>query len=82
MFVIEELEAWNPNFRSKATARVSPTRHFVDPSIASAALNMAPNDLLNDLKTCGFLFESMCIRDLRVYADALRGKVYHMIIPG
>ncbi len=77
LFVIEELEAWNPNFRSKATARVSPTRHFVDPSIATAALNMSPEDLLNDLQTCGFFFESMCIRDLRVYADLLKGKVFH-----
>ncbi len=77
LFVIEELESWNPNFRSKATARVSPTRHFVDPSIATSALNMSPQDLINDIKTFGLLFESLCIRDLRVYSDVLKGKVYH-----
>lgn len=79
LFVIEELDAWNPNFRSKTTARVSPTRHFVDPSIATAALNLGPQDLIHDLKTFGFLFESLCIRDLRVFADALNGKVYHYL---
>lgn len=77
LFVIEELESWNPNFRSKATARVSPTRHFVDPSIATSSLNMSPQDLINDIKTFGLLFESLCIRDLRVYSDVLKGKVYH-----
>lgn len=77
LFVIEELEAWNPNFRSKATARVSPTRHFVDPSIATSALNMSPQDLINDIKTFGLLFESLCIRDLHIYTDVLKGKVYH-----
>jgi len=79
IYVIEELEAWNPNFRSKASARTSPTRHFVDPSIATAALHMSPEDLLNDIRTCGFFFESLCVRDLRVYADSLKGQVFHYL---
>lgn len=77
LYVIEELEAWNPNFRSKASIRVSSTRHFVDPSIATAALHISPKDLVNDIRTCGLLFESLCIRDLRVYSDFLKGKVFH-----
>jgi len=75
--VVDDLDAWNPNLRSKAAIRTSPTRHFVDPSIATAALGVTPSDLLNDFKTMGLLFESLCIRDLRVYADALDGAVYH-----
>ena len=77
IFVIEDMPAWNPNLRSKTAIRSSDTRYYVDPSIAAAALGIGPNDLLNDLKTFGFLFEALCIRDLRVYADALNGKVYH-----
>ncbi len=77
IFVIEESLAWNPNLRSKASVRTSNTRYFVDPSIGVAALGIGPNDLLNDLKTFGFIFESLCIRDLRVYADYLNGQVYH-----
>ncbi len=77
IFVIEDLPAWNPNIRSKTAIRSSVTRYFVDPSIAIASLGIGPNDLLNDLKTFGFLFETLCIRDLRVFADALGGNVYH-----
>lgn len=77
MFVIEELEAWNPNLRSKSAVRTSNTLHFVDPSIATASLGISPEDLINDLNTFGLIFESMCIRDLRIYADYLDGKVYH-----
>lgn len=77
MFVIEELEAWNPNLRSKSAIRTSNTLHFVDPSIATASLGVSPGDLINDLNTFGLMFESMCVRDLRVYADYLDGKVYH-----
>lgn len=77
IFVIEDLSAWNPNLRSKTAIRTSPTCYFFDPSIATAALGLGPNDLLNDLKTFGFLFETLCIRDLRVYSDAINGKVYH-----
>ena len=76
IFVIEELEAWNPNLRSRAAIRTSNTRFFVDPSIATSSLRIGPMDLINDLKIMGFLFESLCIRDLRVYADALEGDVY------
>lgn len=77
IFVIEDSAAWNPNLRSKSAIRTSDTRYFVDPSIATAALGMGPNDLLNDLKTFGLFFETLCVRDLRVYADALGGQVYH-----
>lgn len=77
IFVIEDMPAWNPNLRSKTAIRTSDTRYFVDPSIATAALGLGPNDLLNDLNTFGFIFETLCVRDLRVYADALDGKVYH-----
>ena len=71
------MPAWNPNLRSKAAIRSSDTRYYIDPSIAAAALGIGPNDLINDLKTFGFLFETLCIRDLRVFADALNGEVYH-----
>jgi len=77
IFVLEDLEAWSPNLRSKSAIRTSPTRYFTDPSIAAAALRVGPEDLLSDLVTMGFLFENMCVRDLRVYADALDGDLYH-----
>ena len=77
IFVIEEMPAWNPNLRSKTAIRSTATRYFVDPSIAVAALGIGPNDLLNDLNTFGFLFETMCVRDLRIFADAMNGCVYH-----
>ena len=77
IFVIEDMPAWNPNLRSKTVIRSSDTRYFVDPSIACASLGIGPNDLINDLKTLGFLFETLCVRDLRVYAQALNGEVYH-----
>lgn len=77
IFVVEDLPAWNPNLRSKTAIRTADTRYFVDPSIATAALGLCPEDLINDLKTMGFFFEAMCIRDLRVFAEALNGKVYH-----
>lgn len=77
IFVVEDMPAWNPNIRSKTAIRTADTRYFVDPSIATAALGMGPADLVNDLNTMGFFFETMCVRDLRVYAEALNGKVYH-----
>lgn len=77
IFVIEDMEAWNPNLRSKTAIRTSATRYYVDPSIASASLGIGPNDLLNDLHTFGLLFETLCMRDLRIYADSLNGDVYH-----
>ncbi len=77
IFVVEDMPAWNPNLRSKTAIRSADTRYYVDPSIAVAALGIGPNDLLNDLKTFGFLFETLCVRDLRIFADALGGNVYH-----
>ncbi len=77
MFVIEDMPAWNPTIKSRTAIRTADTRYFVDPSIAVAALGIGPGDLMNDLKTFGFLFETMCIRDLRVYAQSLSGGVYH-----
>ena len=77
IFVIEDMPAWNPNLRSKTAIRSSDTRYYVDPSIAAATLGIGPDDLINDLKTFGFLFETLCVRDLRVFADALGGEVYH-----
>ncbi len=77
IFVIEDMQAWNPNLRSKTAIRSSDTRYYIDPSIAVASLGIGPNDLINDLNTFGFLFETLCVRDLRVFADSLHGKVYH-----
>lgn len=77
IFVIEDMPAWNPNLRSKVAIRVSDTRYYVDPSIAVASLGIGPSDLINDLRTFGFLLETLCVRDLRVYADSLNGNVYH-----
>lgn len=77
IFVIEDIEAWNPNLRSKTAIRTSDTRYFTDPSIATAALGLGPADLIADLRTFGLLFETLCMRDLRVYAEALTGNVYH-----
>ena len=77
IFVVEESPAWNPNLRSKTAIRTSDTRYFIDPSIAAAALGIGPKDLINDLNTFGLLFETLCIRDLRIYAESIKGKVYH-----
>ncbi len=77
MFVIEDMPSWNPNLRSKAAIRTTETRYFTDPSIAAAALGLGPKDLMNDLETYGLLFEAMCVRDLRIYAQAINGLVYH-----
>ncbi|MBQ7533027.1 MAG: ATP-binding protein [Bacteroidales bacterium] len=77
IFVIEDMPAWNPNLRSKSAIRTSDTRYFVDPSIATAALGVGPKDLMNDLNTFGLLFETLAVRDLRIYADILDGNVYH-----
>lgn len=77
IFVIEDMPAWSPNLRSKSAIRSLDTRYYVDPSIACAALGIGPDDLINDLNTFGFIFESLCVRDLRVYAQPLDGKVYH-----
>ena len=77
IFVIEEVSSWNPNLRSKIAIRTSDTRYYTDPSIAVAALGIGPDDLINDLNTFGLVFENLCIRDLRVYAESINGDVYH-----
>ncbi len=77
LFVVEDLPAWNPNIRSKAAIRTGDTRHFVDPSIGTAVLGLEPKDLINDLQTFGLFFEDLVVRDLRVYAQALDGEIYH-----
>ena len=77
IFVIEDSEAWNPNLRSKTSIRTANTRYFIDPSIGTAVLGLGPKDLINDLNTMGLFFETLCVRDLRVFADALDGEVYH-----
>ena len=77
LYVIEDLEAWNPSIRSKAAIRTGDTRHFVDPSIGTAALGLGPKDLTNDLQSFGLFFEDLVVRDIRVYTEALDGKLYH-----
>lgn len=77
IFVVEDMPAWNPNLRSKTSIRTSDTRYYVDPSIAVAALGIGPKDLINDLNTMGLLFETLCVRDLRVYAESIGGNVLH-----
>lgn len=77
IFVVEDMPAWNPNLRSKAAIRTTDTHYYVDSSIAAASLGIGPEDLINDLRTFGLLFETMCIRDLRVFAESLDGSVYH-----
>lgn len=77
IFLIEDMPAWNPNLRSRTAIRTTATRYFSDPSIATAALGLGPQDLLGDLRTFGFLFETLCARDLRIFADSLDGQVYH-----
>jgi len=79
IFVVEDLPAWSPALRSKTTLRTSPKRHFIDPSIAAAVLRARPESLLDDFNTFGYLFESLCIRDLRVYAQAIDGEVFHYL---
>ena len=77
IYIIEEQEAWAPSLRSRSRIRSTPKRHFTDPSLAAAALGATPGILAGDVKTAGFLFETLCFRDLSIYADALDGKVYH-----
>lgn len=77
IFVVEDMKAWNPNLRSKTAVRTSETRYFIDPSIGVAALGIGPKDFLNDMNTFGLFFETMAVRDLRVYAQALDGELYH-----
>lgn len=76
-YVVEDLPAWNPALRSKTAIRTSPTRHFVDPSIGVAVMRWTPADLLRDFEAFGLQFESLCVRDLRVYAEAIDGTLLH-----
>ena len=77
LYIIEDMEAWNPNIRSKTSIRSTPTRHFVDTSIACRSLGISPDDLMNDLETFGLFFEDFAVRDLSVYAGSLGGVVKH-----
>jgi len=77
LFVVEDLPSWNPSIRSKTAIRTSPVRHFVDPSIGSAVLRLNADALLKDFNTFGLFFESLCVRDLRVYAETIDGEVFH-----
>lgn len=77
LYVIQDLSAWAPSLHAKSRITKSPTRHFADPSIAAAALKASPESLMRDMSTLGLLFESLCVRDLRVYAQALKGEVFH-----
>ncbi len=77
IFAVDDMSAWNVNLRSRTAVRTSDTHYFCDPSIAAAALGIGPGDLINDLKTFGFIFENLCVRDLRVYSSVLGGTVFH-----
>ncbi|KUE73561.1 AAA family ATPase [Candidatus Methanomethylophilus sp. 1R26] len=77
LYVVEDMKAWNPNLRSKTAVRTSDTRYFIDPSLAAASLRIGPKDLIGDIRTMGFFFEALAVRDLRVYAESLDGDVYH-----
>ena len=77
LYVLEDLPAWNPNIRSKTSIRSTPTRHFIDTSIACRSLGINPNDLKNDLESFGLFFEDFAVRDLSVYANAIGGTVSH-----
>ena len=77
LYIIEDVPAWSPSIRSRDSLRLSPKRHFTDPSLAVAALSLSEKRLLSDLNTMGFMFESLCVRDLRIYSQLIDGKVYH-----
>ncbi len=77
LYIIEDMEAWNPNIRSKTSIVSTPTRHFIDPSIACQSLGISPNDLLNDIRSFGLFFEDFAVRDLRIYSCVIGGVVKH-----
>lgn len=77
LYIINDVEAWNPNFRSKTVIITSPTRHFVDTSIAAYSLNMSPNDLINDPKTFGLMFEDFAVKELSIYSSGIGGEIRH-----
>lgn len=77
LYIIDDMQAWNPNIRSKTSIRTTPTRHFVDTSIACRALQIGPEDMTNDLESFGLFFEDFAVRDLSIYANSLDGEVRH-----
>jgi len=77
LYIIKDIEAWNPNFRSKTSITTTPTRHFVDTSIAAGALNISPNDLMNDPKTFGLFFEDFAVKELSIYSAQMNGELRH-----
>ena len=77
LYIVKDIDAWNPNFRSKTSIITSPTRHFLDTSIAAYVLNISPDDLMNDPKTFGMFFEDFAVKELSVYADTLNGEIRH-----
>jgi predicted AAA+ superfamily ATPase len=77
IFIVDDLSAWSPKLRSKSVIRSTQKHHFVDPSIGIASLRVSPQDLMDDLNTFGFFFESLCIRDLRIYSQSLDGDVFY-----
>ncbi len=77
IFVTDNIPAWNPLLRSKTAIRTSSKRQFTDPSIAAAVMRLSPQKIMDDFNYFGFLFESLCDRDLRVYADAMDGELFH-----
>jgi len=77
IFVVENLPAWSPSLRSKTAIRTTEKRHFVDPSIATAIMRINPEGVLSDFEYFGFLFEALCTRDVRIYAQAIDGDVFH-----
>lgn len=77
LYIIDDIEAWNPNFRSKTVIVTSPTRHFVDTSIAANMLHMSPDDLMNDKKTFGLMFEDFAVKELKVYSKCINGEIRH-----
>ena len=77
LFVIEDVKAWLPSLRSKTAIRTSDKRHFTDPSIAAAVLGLNPKSIIEDFNLFGFLFEDLCVRDLRAYTQELQGDIFH-----
>lgn len=77
LYILEDLPAWNPNIRSKTSIRSTPTRHFIDTSIACRSLGVSPNDLMHDLESFGLFFEDFAVRDLSIYANSIGGSVSH-----
>lgn len=77
LYILEDLPAWNPNIRSKTSIRSTPTRHFIDTSIACRSLGVSPNDLMHDLESFGLFFEDFAVRDLSIYANYIGGSVSH-----